>query len=223
MEDEAPAPPPATAPVRGWLAKAAIKRAAIKYAVLAPLGVVAAGLLGLAGLDTPIGHRFLADWLAGQTAQNGLAISIGRIDGSIYGKAQLQDVALRDPSGVFARVPQVDLDWQPLAWIDHVLDVRRLDLKRGTLLRAPNLRPGNPNAPLLPSFDIRVGRLVIERLTVAPGVAGPARRVDLAAKLDIHKGRALIDLDSRLGGADRLKLLLDADEKAQHFALALCY
>ena len=223
MEDEAPAPPPATAPVRGWLAKAAIKRAAIKYAVLAPLGVVAAGLLGLAGLDTPIGHRFLADWLAGQTAQNGLAISIGRIDGSIYGKAQLQDVALRDPSGVFARVPQVDLDWQPLAWIDHVLDVRRLDLKRGTLLRAPNLRPGNPNAPLLPSFDIRVGRLVIERLTVAPGVAGPARRVDLAAKLDIHKGRALIDLDSRLGGADRLKLLLDADEKAQHFALALDY
>lgn len=211
------------APARNWLAKTAIKRAAIKYAVLAPLGLVVAGLLGLAGLDTPIGHRFLADWLAGQTAQNGLAVSIGRIDGSIYGKAQLQDVALRDPSGVFARVPQVDLDWQPLAWADHVLDVHRLDLKRGTLLRAPNLRPGNPNTPLLPSFDIRVGSLVIERLTVAPGVAGPARRVDLAAKLDIRKGRALIDLDSRLGGADRLKLLLDADEKAQHFALALDY
>ena len=214
---------PAPAPARQRLAMSAVKRAAIKYAAGLPLALVLAALLGLAGLDTPIGHRFLADWLAGQSAQNGLAVSIGRIDGSIYGRAQLQDVALRDSSGVFARVPQVDLDWHPLGWARHVLDVQRLELRRGTLLRAPKLRPGNPNAPLLPDFDVRIARLGIDRLTVASGVAGPARRVDLAARVDIHRGRALVDLDSRLGGADRLKLLLDADEAARKFALALDY
>ena len=37
-------------------------------------------------------------------------MSVGRIDGSIYGTALLEDVALRDPSGVFLRVPVAEVE-----------------------------------------------------------------------------------------------------------------
>lgn len=204
---------------------------AAKYLLALPLLAVVLAVGALAGLDTPIGHRFLADWLGTQTTDTGLAVSIGRIDGSIYGRAQLEDISLRDPAGTFLTAPSLGLDWQPLAWVGALwgggrLDIHELVLRRGHLLRLPRPRPGppsNPQSPILPKFDVRVDRLTIDRLQIAPGIAGPMRRIDLAARIDIHRHRALIDLASRLGGADRLRLLLDADERADKFLLALDY
>lgn len=177
----------------------------------------------LLALDTPLGHRFIADRIAALTPASGLRIAVGRIDGSIYRHARLRDVRLFDPQGEFARVPVVDLDWRPLAWLTSGLDVRALTLRRGSLMRLPKLRPGDPDAPLLPDFDIRIDRLEIAGLSVAEGVAGPARKVDLVGKVEIREGRALIRADSRLGGTDRLALLLDAAPDADRFDVKLDY
>mgnify|MGYP000163749740 CR=1 FL=1 len=72
-----------------------------------------------------------------------------------------------DPQGVFVRIPECELDWRPVNWIASGLDVRRLILRRGTLLRVPRLNPGDPNAPILPGFDIatwfRVGTVALMR------------------------------------------------------------
>ncbi len=216
LPDPQPAPEAETAPARSrWRHVLRILAFPI---VLAGLAAIALLLL-----DTPFGHRFLVDRIASFAPPSGLQIRIGRIEGSIYGKARLRDVSLADPQGVFARVPEASLDWRPFNWIRSGLDLRELVLRRGTLLRLPRLRPGDPDAPVLPQFDIRIDRLEVERLTLAKEVFGEERRIDLSGRADIRACRALLRLDGRLGGGDRLYVLLDAAPDADRFDVKLDY
>ncbi len=214
MGEETASPPPEAPPrKRRWQRRL--------FAVLAMLVGLAA--LAVAVLDSPIGHRYVADRIAAMAPASGLRIEVGRIEGSLFSSAKLRDVSFADPQGTFARVPEAELDWKPFAWFSSGLDVRKLVLRRGTLTRLPKLKPGKPGSPVLPNFDIRIDRLEIERLMIAQGVIGPARRVDLSAKADIREGRALIRAAGRLGGGDRLFVLLDAEPDRDRFDVKLDY
>ncbi len=180
-------------------------------------------LVGLAVLNSPIGHRFVADQIARVAPASGLRISIGRIEGSLYGKASLHHVTLSDPKGAFLKIPRVELDWRPFNWFFSGLDVRNLVARRGTLLRVPELNPGDPDAPILPNFDIRVDRFQLVDFTVAQGVVGDARKVDLLARADVRKGRVYLKLAGNLGGEDRLYGLVDAWPDGNKFDMALDY
>ncbi|KAJ8137016.1 hypothetical protein OY671_009772, partial [Metschnikowia pulcherrima] len=50
-------------------------------------------------LDSPIGHRFVADRISTSAPASGSRITVGRIDGSSFGKAGLKDSVLSDPNG----------------------------------------------------------------------------------------------------------------------------
>ncbi len=181
-------------------------------------------LLVGAFLSTSIGKRFVADQIAEVAPASGLRFEVGRIEGDIYGQATLHDVVLFDPQGEFLSIPEVELNWNPLAWLWSGLDVRELTVRRGTLLRLPELLPGDPDAPILPNFDIRIDQLAIENLTLAPGLAGEnAQRVDLTATADIRAGRVFVEADGNLGSEDRLALLLDAMPDGDRFDLELDY
>jgi len=183
--------------------------------LLAPL------LLVSAFFATPIGKRFIADQIAAVAPASGLRFSVGRIEGDLYGKAVLRKVVVSDPKGAFLTIPEVRLDWRPLNWLWSGLDIREVTARRGRLTRLPELLPGDPDAPLLPDFDIRVDKLVIDDLTIAKGLATPRdERVDLAARIDIRKGRALVDAKAKLGAEDRIALLLDAEPDGDRFELA---
>ncbi|WP_299309185.1 translocation/assembly module TamB domain-containing protein [uncultured Croceicoccus sp.] len=174
-------------------------------------------------IDSPIGHRFIADSLSRYAPASGLRIEVGRIEGSVLDEAILRDVRFSDPEGVFARVPEVELAWKPFAWFTSGLDVRRLVFRRGELMRMPALNPGDPDAPILPNFDIRIDRLEFDALTVGPQIAGEARRVNLLGRARIADGRAKIAIDSALGGADRLAARLDMAPADNRFDLEIDY
>jgi translocation and assembly module TamB len=234
--DHEPSAPDAAPPASATPDAGRWRRATVKYLLILPLALVAMLLMAVGMLDTAIGHRLLADVLAETEMGNGMRVQIGRIDGSIYGRATLQDTTLIDLHGPFLKVPVTTLDWRPFAWFTSGLDIHELTLRRGQLLRLPVLRPGNPNAPLLPDFDIRIDRLAIERLTVAKAVleSNPAfnparspvieeRRIDFRAGVDIRKNLARVTAQGRLGGGDRLLLLLDTDRTRNRFVLSLDY
>ncbi len=186
--------------------------------------IMAPILLATAFLSSPIGKRFVADQIAQVAPASGLRFEVGRIDGDLYGEATLHDVVLSDPQGAFLTIPLVELDWKPLAWLTSGLDVRTLIARRGTLLRVPELLPGDPDAPILPDFDIRVDELVIDNLTVNPGIAGEEpHRVDLDARADIRSGRVYLSANGKLGARDSLALLLDAEPDGDLFDLSLDY
>ncbi len=157
---EAAVPPPPAA--EGALA--APWRKAGRWLGLVLLGLVILAGLVVAVLDTGAGRGLVARQLSGTTFANGLRIEIGRIDGSLYGKARLVDLVAYDAKGPFLRAPRVDLDWRPFAYLAGHVDIRSAVAPSAVLQRAPALKVTNPHAPLLPDLDIVSGQLRIDRM-----------------------------------------------------------
>ena len=199
-----------------------VRRLWIGRFLLLALLVAAVVIAAAALLDTATGHRFVTDQIAKQRPSNGLRYAIGRIDGSLYGKATLIDVRVSDPKGLVFQAPRAELDWRPFAWIGNVLDIRSLVIPQATLAKLPETIKTGRKSPILPSFDITIGDLRIDRLDVAPAVTGVARTGSLQGNADIRSGRAHLRLDARVQGSDRLGLLLDAmpDDKRFDFDLS---
>lgn len=184
------------------------------------LALVLALAAFLAFLDTEAGHRFIVNRIAAMTPESGLRIRIGRIDGSIWGRTQLKDVRLYDPNGLFAESPEIDLDWRPVDYLFGNLTLNQVDSQLAILHRLPRLNPPSEPRPLLPDYDVHLGRLDVRNLRVGAGVAGRERVGSLHGEAEIRSGRALIALDLVMrGGGDRLAVRLDAEPDRDRFDL----
>lgn len=212
--DAGEAPPPPAPRRRRWLSRLA--KAIVSVAL--GLAVLAAALAVL--LDTGPGHRFIVDRIAAMAPDSGLRIRIGRIEGSIWSDTRLRDVRLYDPQGLFAESPLLEVDWQPLAWVTNRLVIHRLDAGLATLHRLPKLRPSERPGPVLPGFDIHIGRLSVAQMRIGKAVSGQPRVASLRGEADIRSGRALVGLKAVVkDGGDRLILVLDADPDRDRFDL----
>lgn len=176
--------------------------------ILAVVALVSAGILWL---DSGSGHRFIAARIAAMSPQSGLKISVGKIDGTLYGKMVLRDVRFSDPDGLFLAAPVVVVDWWPLSWLSNRLDIDSLSVADARLFHVPHFKPSKAKKPLLPDFDIRIMRLAVDRLVVDKAVSGRSDVMAIAGDADVRSGRAIIDLSARtLHGDDRLVLALDS-------------
>jgi translocation and assembly module TamB len=194
----------------------------LRWAALLLLALaLLAGLL-LLGVNSSPGRRFVASRVAGYEFSNGMTIGIGRIDGSLYGKLTLQQFTLSDPKGVFLTAPRVDLDWRPFAFIGNHVDVRSVHAPLMTLARMPQFKVAPPtDAPLLPDYDIDIGSLKVDRLVVAPAVAGRGQVGSIDGRAHIADRRAQLLLKAGVQGGDRLDLALDAVPEANRLGLRL--
>ena len=169
-------------------------------------------------LDSAPGHRFIVDRIAKFETASGLKVHIGRIDGSIFGKSQLRNVAVSDGHGVFLTSPNIKLDWAPGAWLYNTLSIDSLTAERITLIRLPKLKPSTKKGPILPGFDIHIGDLRIDRLDIGPAVSGQPRSGSLHGKADVYSGRALVELQALINnGGDRIRFTLDAEPDRNKF------
>lgn len=179
-------------------------------------GLAVLAVVLVAGLNTQAGKRFVLGQLAGFTTASGLNYRASRIDGSIYGRMTLHDVEVRDLKGLLATTPEVVVDWTPLPALRRRIEVAEVTVDTATLLRRPVMNPSDPDEPLLPDLDIKIDRLVVNRLEIAPAVTGRRHVARLNAVIDIADGRAKVVADaaavqgSGLSGGDTLRLRLDA-------------
>ncbi len=199
---------------------ASMRRKVLRAIALVALGLLALLLLFVAFLHTPPGRQFIVDQIAKVAPASGLSVEVGEIDGSILWSSTLKDVKLRDANDtLFLEIPMIDLNWRPLNWFTNGLDIRYLVASDGVLYAAPELIPGDPDAPILPDFDIRVDRLAIEDLQVAEGLLGEERIIQFAAAADIRDGRVFLDADGEFGGADAFAALINAEPDGDVFDL----
>jgi translocation and assembly module TamB len=185
------------------------------------LGLAFLLALGLAVLDTAPGHRWVVDRIAGIETSSGLRFRIGRIDGSLFGESKLKNIAILDQHGTFFTSPEIDLDWTPGAWLYNKLYIERLHADRATLIRLPEVKPSTKKRPILPGFDIHVGKLTIDRLEIGKAVAGTPRIGRVEGSADVRSGRAIVKLKAAIDGSDRLLLNLDAEPDGNRFDLEL--
>ncbi len=198
---------------RHWGKRLLIELAALLFVLLA----LAMG--GLILLDTAPGHRFIVDRIGQVETATGLRIRVARIEGSIYGEARLKGVAVSDPQGVFLTSPEITLDWAPGAWLYNNLHIDRLESRLVRLKRLPRLRKTGRKGPLLPEFDIHIGKLKIDRFELARGVTGIARTGSILGEADIRAGRAMVGLQLAMLDGDRLAAKLDAEPDRDRFDL----
>lgn len=171
------------------------------------------------GLNTGPGRGFIVGKLDGYTTASGLKVNIGRIDGSLYGAMTVHDLRLSDTKGVFAYSPAIAVDWRPLAFANGHVDIRSLTSPLVRYARNPVLKdtpPSDPNAPLLPDYDIDVNRLAIDRIEVGPAVTGQRHIAKLDGAVHIADRRAQVTANAAtiaapgVAGGDRVALKLDA-------------
>ncbi|MBD8677065.1 translocation/assembly module TamB domain-containing protein [Sphingomonas sp. CFBP 13720] len=188
------------------------------------IGIVLAGLILIAlvavfGINTDPGRRFLVGKLDGYTTASGLKINIGRIDGSLYGAMTIRDLRLSDTRGVFADSPAIAIDWRPFAFANGHVDIRSLTSPLVRYVRNPVLKdtpPGDPNAPLLPDYDIDVNRLKVDRIEVGAAVTGQRHIARIDGQVHIADRRAQLAANAAtiaapgVAGGDRIALKLDA-------------
>jgi translocation and assembly module TamB len=193
---------------------------AIGAAVILVLGVYF-------GLDTAPGHRFIVSQLANYTTESGLNIKVGRIRGSIYGKMELRDLRVSDPKGVFATAPLALIDWHPFSFFYNHIDVKSMEAPLVTMTRSPELKPGDPNAPILPDIDIDIDSLKVDRLVLGKAVTGQQHllRLDGVAHIANKRAQLIANADALRGpgvtGGDKLRLVLDAEPAANKLSISV--
>lgn len=180
-------------------------------------GLVGVVVVALLLLDSSIGHRFVTDRIAALKPSNGLRYSVGRITGSLYSNATLIDVRIHDPKGLVLVVPRASLRWSPLAWLANRLEIDDLHIGRARWVKLPETVRTGRRGPILPGFDIRIGRLRVDRLAVDSRITGTARMGRVDAHADVHAGRALIALRAVVQGSDSIILKLDAEPDRNRF------
>ncbi|WP_022682062.1 translocation/assembly module TamB domain-containing protein [Sphingobium bisphenolivorans] len=178
--------------------------------LVAALVILAAGLL--LALNTQPGKKFLIRQIAALKLESGMAIEVGRIEGSIYGDMTIHNLVLRDPKGIFAVSPRVHVIWSPFRYINNHISVRLLESPLVVLARSPqfNVTKSDPNAPILPDLDIDVDRLKIARFVLARPVIGQKREIAIDGVTHIADGRAVLSADAVVDSGDRLQAWLDA-------------
>ena len=163
-----------------------------KWIAIALAGLVVLVGIVVVGINTDPGRRFVANQIGGYKTASGLNITVGRIDGSLYGEMILSDVRVSDPKGVFLTSPKLVVDWRPFGFINNHVNVKSLTTDLVTLQRRPELiaQPSDPNAPLLPNLDIDVDRLHIGRLMLEKPVTGEKHIIRIDGKVHIADRRA---------------------------------
>ncbi|MEO7383399.1 MAG: hypothetical protein ABIU18_00550, partial [Novosphingobium sp.] len=213
--------PRATASIPG------VPRGYLRWLGALLLLLVTALAVVMIGLNSQWGRDQAARQVSQITFSNGLRISVGRIEGSLFGQTRLRDVRAYDTRGEFLRVPLVELDWRPLAYLSNHIDIRTLQAPQALLERVPQFKVSTSSGPLLPDLDIDIGHLQLDRLVTEPAVSGERRILHIDGSGHIAQGRAQIALKGgtlagadRLGG-DRIDLTLDAVPQAHKLALNL--
>ncbi|MFC3713281.1 translocation/assembly module TamB domain-containing protein [Sphingoaurantiacus capsulatus] len=183
-------------------------------------GLVALALIGLQVLNTAPGQRFLAAQLDRIAPKSGLTISVGRLEGSIYGRLIIHDLRVGDPKGTFVTAPRVELDWRPALLVQRRVQINSLTADTVRWLRMPQLNKTDPTGPILPDIDIYIGKLLFERVIIEAPVTGRRQLARLEGKIDIHDQRALVDANATSTGGDRVILKLDAAPDRDQFDIA---
>ncbi|HEX8644467.1 MAG TPA: translocation/assembly module TamB domain-containing protein [Allosphingosinicella sp.] len=221
MAGDAPPPvateaPAGEEPVRVVRRRRRAARTAGKWIGFTLLAVVL--LVGgfLVWLNSDPGRRYIVNQINNLETASGLDIDIERIEGSIFGDLTIHGLTLKDPKGTFFYAPQATVEYRPFAYFRNHIDIRRLEIPRARLMRLPELRPGDPNAPLLPDIDIDVGWIQIDQLAIDAAVSGRRHLMNIRSTVKIDDGRAQVGLNlgtvrsATTAGGDRLILRINS-------------
>lgn len=187
------------------------------------MGAVALLLLLLVGAifvigNTETGRHQIEKLVDRLTAGN---VQLSGLAGSFPSHLYLDQLQLKDKTGVWLTAKRIELDWTPLAYLEGRLQIDRLQVARVDMERLPEGSSTNGAPPSIPRID--VVRASIDEVHLGPQLAGaPA---SLAASGSAHLKSVsdmLFDVSARrIDGDGSYELHLHFDEKRMDASLNL--
>jgi translocation and assembly module TamB len=180
------------------------------------LAAAAGGALLAGGVYVALGPA--APWIV-DTAGDGLRVwRLGRIEldgvsGGWLGDLRARRVAISDEQGVWLEAYDVALDWRPQSLPFGAVRIDAARANHIVVSRQPVLLEARP--PSDANFDVRLGGLQVERITLDDAVFGQQAQFTAALALD-YRDEELLGLDADMrrldSDADRLRALYRPDE-----------
>ncbi|MFW6027295.1 MAG: hypothetical protein ACOC91_00660, partial [bacterium] len=192
------------------------KRVAIY--VLAAVAVLVSLFIAIyAGvLNTGPGRRAVLDALEPSLEQAlGGEVEIGRTGGHWPNFIILRDVTVADGEGVWLRLDELALRWNPLTLLSGRVSIDELSVPGGTLVRlpeSPEREPEAPNLPKLPKLpDLEIDSLTIGALDVKAAAAGRDTVLHMTGAADMRPEMLQLSLQGGTEGerADRADIAID--------------
>ncbi|MFP4003428.1 MAG: translocation/assembly module TamB domain-containing protein, partial [Alphaproteobacteria bacterium] len=127
----------------------------------------------------------------------------------------LRDVTVADREGVWLRLEELSLRWNPLALIGGRVSIDDLSVPRGTLARLPESPEKEPEAPGLPSLpklpDLTIGSLTVGALDVKAAAAGHDTVLHVKGATDMRSDSLRLSLQAATEGerADKADIAID--------------
>jgi translocation and assembly module TamB len=190
--------------------------------VLAPLAVLMLVFVAILWLDSSSGHRWAINRLASIDSRSGFQIEVGEFNGSLYSKARVKSVKLKDPAGTFLTIHNAEIDWSPWGLLNKKVTIRSAHVRHATWHYVPTFNPADPDAPLLPDLDINIGNIRIDRLTLGPRITQKSYELRASGKMRLGFGTvdATLNVVSQ-NAPDTLQALVKAVPDTNRFDLDL--
>lgn len=180
------------------------------------LAAAAGGVLLAGGAYVALGPG--AGWILEQTADGVRVWRLGRVQldgvsGSWLGDLRARRVAISDDDGVWIEAYDVAVSWRPQSLPFGAVRIDAASAAHIVIGRRPTLLEPRPTSDL--AFDVRIGALNVERITVDELVYGEAARFTAQLALD-YRDQELLGLAAEIrrldSDADRLIALYRPDQ-----------
>ena len=110
------------------------------------------------------------------------------------------------------------MDWRPISFLFNRLLIHELESDLVILHRLPDLIEPEAPGPVLPDYDVHIGRFDVRQVRIGERVTGRERIGSLSGEAEIRSGRALIGLNALVrDGGDRLRLRIDSEPDRDRF------
>ena len=156
-------------------------------------------------LSTNVGQSGLLRLAASLSSDDTNAISIGELQGSLFGNGSIADVSISDKSGPWLKVSGISFSWKPSELIVGRLAVAYLRVDDVAMLRRPEGDTKPKETPKDSGFGlplkIAVEELDIKEIDISENVAGEQVKLAVTASANID------DVHNASGGQLRVMRL----------------
>lgn len=174
----------------------------------------------------------LSDFLENTLSTNERNIKLHGLTGALSSQAEIEELTVSDPDGIWLRITKAQLDWNRLALLRGRFSVNMLAAETIEVLRKPLPAPVDPELPTpeaapfqVPELpvSIEIGHLKAGKISLGPDVLGKSADMSLDGAVSIVEGAlnttmALTRLDRP---NDRIELVAKFSNETRQLTLDL--
>lgn len=177
--------------------------------------IAAAGSVAVVGaarvwITTDSGRNFIVSQIDGMDVAGYGRLHVEGLHGDPLSDLRIGKIQVVNEGGVWAEAQNLRLRWSPLSLLSRTVDISELDIDNVSIFARPEREPRPPSEGS-GRWRVNLNSLVLDRLVLADGVAGPQSASEISARF-VQQSSGALDAALRLrpleGRGDRVDLLI---------------